>query len=167
MVRRGQGHPKHFSRLRTYADFLDLDGELYVAELHTRLVASRPPPPPPPKRRLALPSLDLRAAAVGGTVATLVPAGVLACRFGAGPEERSLPDASPRPPAATTTVPAHKPRREENPALARLVMTGARGDCWLSVRAGSTDGSVLEGILREGDSLRFAASAFGVRMGAP
>src|SRR5919106_6109313 len=30
--------------LRTYADFLGLDSELFVAELHSRIVASRPPP---------------------------------------------------------------------------------------------------------------------------
>lgn len=146
--------------LRTYADFLGLDSELFVAELHSRMVASRPPPPPPPERRLTLPSLDLRAAAV-----------LLAWRFGSGPEERTVPVASPPPPAAATTTTAGsppKPRRGGSPALARLVMTAARGDCWLSVRAGSRDGRVLyEGTLREGDSLRFARKRLWVRMGAP
>lgn len=157
--------------LRTYADFLGLDSELFVAELHSRMVASRPPPPPPPERRLTLPSLDLRAAAVLSAAAALVAAGVLAWRFGSGPEERTVPVASPPPPAAATTTTAGsppKPRRGGSPALARLVMTAARGDCWLSVRAGSRDGRVLyEGTLREGDSLRFARKRLWVRMGAP
>ncbi|MGH2799315.1 MAG: helix-turn-helix domain-containing protein [Thermoleophilaceae bacterium] len=163
-----EAHAKAF--LRTYADFLGLDSELYVAELHSRIVASRPPPPPLPKRRLSFPGLDLRAAAVLSAAAAVVAAGVLAWRFGAGPEERTFPVASPRPPVATTTTagPPTKPGREGSPALARLVVTAARGDCWLSVRAGSRDGRVLyEGTLREGDSLRFARKRLWIRMGGP
>jgi len=154
--------------LRTYADFLGLDSELFVAELHSRMVASRPPPPPSPERGLSLPTLDLRAAAALSAAAGLVAAGVLAWRFG-GPAERTVPVASPPPPATTTTPsPPTKPRRGGSPALARLVMTAARGDCWLSVRAGSRDGRLLyEGTLREGDSLRFARKRLWVRIGAP
>ena len=163
----GEAYAKAF--LRTYADFLGLDSELYVAELHLRMVASRPPPPPSSERRLTLPGLDLRAAATLSAAAALVAAGVLAWRFGAGPEERNVPVASP-PPPATTTIPSPppQPRRDGSPALARLVVAAARGDCWLSVRAGSRDGRLLyEGTLREGDSLRFARKRLWVRMGAP
>jgi hypothetical protein len=133
------------------------------------MVASRPPPPPQPTRRLTLPGLDLRAAATLGAAATLVAAGVLAWRFGAGPEERTVPVPSPPPPATTTTPsPPTKPGRDGSPALARLVVTAARGDCWLSIRAGSGDGRVLyEGTLREGHSLRFARKRLWVRIGAP
>lgn len=155
--------------LRTYADFLGLDSELYVAELNSRIAASKPPPPPEPERRLTVPRLDLRAVGMLAAGAVAVAAGVLAWRFGSGPEERARPVAPPRPPAATTTSRAPTtPGRSGNPALARLVVTAARGDCWLSVRVGSRGGPVLyEGMLSEGDSLRAARRRLWVRMGAP
>jgi hypothetical protein len=79
-----------------------------------------------------------------GAAAAVVAVGVLSWRFAAGPEERSLPDASPWPPAVTpTAAPPTQPRQKGSPTLARLVMTAARGDCWLSVRAGSRDGGAL------------------------
>lgn len=154
--------------LRTYADFLGLDGGLYVAELNARLEASRPPAPPPPERHLTLPSLNLRAAAVLGAGAVLVAAGLLAWRFAGGAEEHTAPTASPPPPAATTTTKAEGRSRHRRPALAHLVMTATGGECWLSVRVGSRKGRVLyEGLLQEGDSLRFARRRLWVRIGAP
>ena len=42
--------------LRTYADFLGLDADLFVAELNSRFEASRPPPPPSPSGGLSLPT---------------------------------------------------------------------------------------------------------------
>jgi len=156
--------------LRTYADFLGLDSARFVAEFDSRLAASRPAPPPPPQRTFRLPSLDLRAAALVSIAALVASAGVLAWRLDGGPEEQTRPVVSPRPPAATTTAgaPPAKPGRDGTSALARLVVTASRGDCWLFVRAGSRDGRVLyEGMLREGDSLRFARTRLWVRMGAP
>jgi cytoskeleton protein RodZ len=44
--------------LRAYADYLGLDGELFVAEFNSRLDANRPPPPPESEPRLALPALN-------------------------------------------------------------------------------------------------------------
>jgi cytoskeleton protein RodZ len=154
--------------LRTYAEFLGLDGELYVAELNARIEASTPPPPPPPERRLSLPSFDLRAAVVAGAGVALVVAGLLAWRFAGGAEERPPPAESPRPPAVTTTTKAEGGSRHRRPVLAHLVMTAAGGTCWLSVRIASRDGAVLyEGLLQEGDTLRFARRRLWIRIGAP
>jgi cytoskeleton protein RodZ len=154
--------------LRTYADFLGLDGDLYVAELNSRFEASRPPPPPVPERRVPLPSLDPRTAAVLGAGVAFVAVGVLAWRFGTGADERVVPVSSSRPPAVTTTTTAAAAQPGRERRLARLVLVAARGDCWLSVRAGSREGRILyEGLLREGRSLRFAGKRLWVRMGAP
>jgi cytoskeletal protein RodZ len=154
--------------LRTYADFLGLDGDLYVAEFNARLEASRPPPPPPPEQRLTWPRLNLRAAAVVGAGAALVGAGLLAWRFAGGAEERMVPVAPSPPRAVTTTTKAALPSRHKRPALARVVMTAAGGECWLSVRVGSRDGRVLfEGLLHEGGLLHFARRRLWVRVGAP
>src|SRR5215218_1646677 len=59
--------------LRTYAEYLGLDSELYVAELNSRIEASRPPPPPPPPEpRFTLPSLDTRTVSLIGTAAAVL-----------------------------------------------------------------------------------------------
>jgi hypothetical protein len=116
-----------------------------------------------------LPRLNLRAAAVIGVGAAVVVAGLLAWRFAGGAEETTAPTASTPPPAVTTTKAERtKPSRHGRPALARLVMTAAGDECWLSVRLGSRDGPVLyEGLLQEGDSLRFVRRRLWVRIGAP
>ena len=68
----------------------------------------------------------------------------------------------------TAAAPPAKRGRDATSALARLAVTASRGDCWLSVRVGSSDGHVLwQGMLREGSSLRFARKRLWVRMGAP
>ncbi len=158
--------------LRTYADFLGLDGALYVTELSSRLESSEPgPPPPPTDRGIRLPRPRLRAAARLGAGAAFVAAGVLAWRFGSTVNEGGAPPSSPGPPTATTTTtaaPAAQPKHERKRAKAHLVLTAARGECWLSVRAGSGEGRGLyEGLLVEGRSLRFAGKRLWVRMGAP
>lgn len=156
--------------LRTYADFLGLDGGLYVAELTSRLEASEPRPPPPIDPGIRLPRPGLRAAARLGAGAAFVAAAVLAWRFGSTVNEGGAPS-SPGPPAATTmttAATAARPKRQGKRGRAHLVLTAARGECWLSIRAGSGEGRVLyEGLLREGRSLRFAGKRLWVRMGAP
>lgn len=161
----GEVYAKAF--LRTYADFLGLDSELYVAELNSRIEASRPPPPAP-ERRLTLPSVDLRVAAVLGASAAVVAAGVLAWRFGGAPEERTVPGASSAARCDDDYGPASKA------AAGRKAGAGPpRRDCrtrrLLALRASRLEGRgvVYEGTLREGDSLRFARKRIWVRMGAP
>jgi cytoskeleton protein RodZ len=156
--------------LRTYAEFLGLDGDVYVAELNSRLEARKPPPPPPPEPRLTLPSLDWRVTALVSGAAAVVLVSLLAWHYGGGSQ--------PRPQSATTSQVASvrktiAPRpaaatRASRPTVARLVLVAARGDCWLSIRAGSRDGRVLEeGLLREGSSVRVAAKRLWIRIGAP
>jgi cytoskeletal protein RodZ len=156
--------------LRTYAEFLGLDGDVFVAELNARIEARRPPPPPPPEPRLTLPSLDWRVTALVGGAAALVLVSLLAWHYGDGSQ--------PRPQAATTSqvasakkTIAHRPAaatRARRPTVARLVLVAARGDCWLSIRAESRDGRVLEeGLLREGSAVRIAAKRLWIRIGAP
>jgi transcriptional regulator with XRE-family HTH domain len=157
--------------LRAYAEFLGLDGDLYVAELNSRIEAQRPPPPPPPPEpRLTLPSLDRRATALLGGAAAVVLVFLLAWHYGDGSQ------AHPRS-ATTCQVAGVKKtivhRRSPatgagSPAVARLVLVAARGDCWLSIRAESPDGRVLdEGLLREGATVDVAAKRLWIRIGAP
>ncbi len=156
--------------LRTYADYLGLDSELFVAELNARIEASRPPPPPPPEPRFTLPRLDRRLAALLGTAAALLIVGLVGWHFGDGSSKRTGSPSTSQVAAAHKTI-AHRPTTPKlagNPAIGRLVFVAARGDCWLSVRTGSREGRVLyEGMLREGDSLPLVGKRLWIRIGAP
>ena len=156
--------------LRTYADYLGLESELFVAELNARIVASRPPPPPPPEPRFTLPRLDRRLAALLGAAAALLVVGLVGWHYGDGSSKRT------GSPSASQVAAAHKAiaRRPATPkfggssAIGRLVLVAARGDCWLSVRTGSREGRVVyQGMLREGDSLPVAGTRLWIRIGAP
>jgi cytoskeleton protein RodZ len=153
--------------LRTYADFLGLDGALFADEFDARMEASRPPPPPPPpEHRFALPSFDRRLRMALALAVAAMVIGLVAWRFAGGSTKEVRPVASGRSASETaTTPPPNEPRRR--PKLADLRLT-AVGDCWLSVHIGSRDGRVLyEGMVAEGDSLHFARPRLWLRVGAP
>lgn len=65
-------------------------------------------------------------------------------------------------PAASLTPAALTPRRRP-----RVVLTAAKGDCWLLARRGSSTGAVLfVGTLRRGTSRSFAVERLWLRLGA-
>lgn len=152
--------------LRTYADYLELDADVFVDEYNARFAPPEEPLPeltrsrPGPRR---LPTRGIGALLVVGVVV------VLAWRFGAGDEPTLPPSGEPatRKPPATPPPPSPvRPRRKSGPTT--LVLTAARGSCWLSVRLGSEAGRRLhEGMLEEGGSLRFAGRRLWIRLGAP
>lgn len=91
------------------------------------------------------------------------------------PEKPTPPPAEPK-----LTPPASGPReepiaRERTPRPAQtakqssttLILTAARGDCWVEVRAGSATGKALySGTLATGSSLRFNQPKVWLRLGA-
>jgi hypothetical protein len=157
--------------LRTNADYHALDSVLYVEQMNSRMEATRPPPPPPPPEpRFTLPRLDRRLAALLGAAAALLIVVLVGWHHGDGSSKLT------GSPSASKTAAAHKtiarrptaPKVAGYPAIGRLVLVAARGDCWLSVRTGSREGRVLyEGMLREGDSLPVAGKRLWIRIGAP
>jgi cytoskeletal protein RodZ len=154
--------------LRTYADFLGLESEVYVAELSTWLEASRPPPPPPPPEpRFTLPSLDRRAVTVLGATAALFLI-VLAAWQSGGREPMPVGRFEVAPARKSITRTPEAPKRVVTPAVGRLNLVAVRGDCWLSVRAGSSEGRVLyEGMLRQGETAQVSGARLWIRIGAP
>jgi cytoskeletal protein RodZ len=172
--------------LRTYADFLDLDGRLVLDEYESRFGAyslsqeggSRPGRPPrdeggPPRRSPDMPrpgrprkrrrtELQLLWLAIGGviTVALLIWLGV---------GESSTPTPTPQvatTTASTPTAPAvvepdtaatEAPVRPKRTAIV-LTGTGVNG-CWVQVRGKNADGRVVfEQILTPGTSKTFRVS---------
>lgn len=169
----GHAYTKGF--LRTYADFLGLDGGLYVDEYNSRFVAGdedhpplrarRVPPPRRGRRRLESSVLLLALTAI-----VLVTALVIAAwKFGGAGDEsvRGLQKAAATPPARqvgpkTIAAPSNKPGR------ALLVVRAVKGDSWMEVRAGSGTGKRLyRGTLERGQSQRFTEKRIYVAFGSP
>jgi transcriptional regulator with XRE-family HTH domain len=178
--------PEGFYRrsfLRRYAQFLGLNGDIFVDEYDVRYGASRPEPErehgrprfvtpgPTPKGRPGRLLLVIALAALvalGGLGAWLL--GGSGGRAAARPTTAAAPRphvTRPRPVATIARRPvAPAPVRRSPPVL---VLTAARGVCWLEVRIGSSSGHTLfEATLQAGESARFGlARPLWIRFGAP
>jgi cytoskeleton protein RodZ len=160
--------------LRTYAEFLGLDGQLYLDEYNARFATAEEPSvaPPPPRRPRGW---RLESKFVVVTIAGIVAVTVLVVVALAGLGGESDPSTGPifadPPPTATTETgrqPVARAKKEPAAPSARLVLAAARGDCWLIIRLASRNGRVLyEGLLAEGETLRVTGRRLWVRMGAP
>jgi cytoskeletal protein RodZ len=154
----GDAYVKGF--LRTYADYLGLDGNLYVEEYNSRF-AHPDEPLLVPERFARTPRLG-----GGGLVRPLVLVGALVAIVAAvaawqlsGSSGRK--EGSPTTLAATTTVthPTTQPKQKHHkhvsaPVPTRAFLVASRGDCWLWVRSGSANGpTVYEATLVQGKTL--------------
>lgn len=166
----GEAYAKGF--LRTYADFLGLEGERFVDEYNSRFPASEEPPNVKlarVKRRRSL--FDLRFVAIPFAVLLGLIGWQLAKSGGGGGHHQAgrLPSA----PTTVTNVAPHVRARTTappapTPVAARVVFAATRGPCWLSVRLGSETGRVLyESTLQAGQTARFSARRLWIRIGAP
>ncbi|MGH3020553.1 MAG: helix-turn-helix domain-containing protein [Gaiellaceae bacterium] len=173
----GETYVKGF--LRTYADYLGLEGQLYVDEYNSRFTTAEETTAAPstPRRRRTRPvESNLVVVALAGIVAVTVLVVVGLAGIGSGsPEQSPLVDTNPGPtttqetataPTATGQEPAGQARP---PARARLVLTAVRGECWVQVRANGVNGRLLyEGTLEVGQIQRFVRyQRLWLELGAP
>jgi hypothetical protein len=146
--------------LREYADFLGLDGEIYVAEYDERFAPHEDAPvaPTPLRAPSRLVSPGVVALLLGIVVVAI---GLVAWSLGG---RSHSPKAAPTTPVTRTHhAKAARPRTSSRAAAARplpppkpLVLTAARGDCWVLVRLGSASGRVVyESVLRRGQTVAF------------
>ena len=125
--------------LRAYAEYLGLDGQLYVDEYNSRYVVGEDEPVTRPRRsdagRAAQRRVDSRAVlfALAGIVAVTALV-VAAWRSGGSDNGRSIEDAS--------TLPVKKHRRSQ-PVSAHLVLRAVGGGCRLEVYRNSASGKLL------------------------
>lgn len=160
--------PYRRSFLREYADFLGLDADLYTSEYDFRFHTPEPRLPSPPPRRRA--GLDRRLFLAGGALAVTALIGL-----GVWELSRSGGNSSSAPPATTPTTTAQTPVSTQSatppptPTPRKLVLTAARGSCWLLVRAGSSSGPIVyQQTLRSGQTLRLSLHrTLWIRIGAP
>jgi hypothetical protein len=137
--------------LRTYADALGLEGQLYVDEYNSRFITGEEDVPLRPRDYQRRPPpighrFETRGIVIAlGAIAVLVALVIVAWKFGSSNEQT--------PP--TVAPPAKKHHRPLAP-MARLVLTATNGDSWLLVRAGSQSGPTkYEGTLQQGQELAF------------
>ena len=158
--------------LRTYAEHLGLDGQLYVDEYNSRYGSGDEEPalrtrrtPRPRHRRM-----EARAVVVALSLIALVTVLVIAAKFGAPDERETAIPNLVQPPAATQRRARPAKRRNAAPAprRANLVVTAVTEDSWLLVRAGSDAGRELfRGTLAQGQSRGWSARRLWVNVGRP
>lgn len=150
--------------LREYAEFLGLDGSLYVEEYNARFaqhehqfIAAQPSAAP--LRRGSARLLLVGAAALLICVAGALVAWKLAGHRGKPAASRPSPAAFSAPAATTRATPAPVAAASEPAAPSRLTLTAARGDCWVGVRIASATGRQLYWrTLRQGQTIHFSLS---------
>jgi cytoskeleton protein RodZ len=165
----GEAYAKGF--LRTYADFLGLEGDRFVDEYNSRFPVAEEPPNVKlarVKRRRSL--LDTRYVAIPFAVLLGLIVWQLT-KSGGGHHHvaNAPPPPTTLPAAAAPHVRASTPKTPSpTPAAARVVFAAAKGPCWLSVRLGSETGRVLyEQTLQPGQTARFSGRRLWIRIGAP
>jgi cytoskeleton protein RodZ len=169
----GQTYVKGF--LRTYSEYLGLDGQLYVDEYNSRYIHVDEETPlrarstsSPVRGAPRFESSVVLVALAGIGVLTLLV--FAAWRFGSDTPETAIPDFSTEPPAAKPQA-----KQRQRPAAlpnAKMTVTGALGDSSMEVYANSRAGRLIyEGTVEAGRSVRFGVERryrrYFVRMGRP
>ena len=156
--------------LRSYADYLGLDGQLYVDEYNSRFVVGEEDVPVGPRRVPAAKARrsDRRESNIvllALTAIVLVTALVIvAWRFGS-PEDEPVhgltTDSTPQ-----QAAPAAQP--SQTPGKARLELRATRGNSYLLVKQGSALGQILyQGTLERGQKQRFDGKVLWLRLESP
>ena len=161
----GEAYTKGF--LRTYAEYLGLNGQLYIDEYNARIARHDEEAPPFVPQPAAVEDHRAGRGILVTLVAVLVVgatvAGLAAWRLGGAsttPPVRSLPPAgggtvaASRPPKQATAPAATTPAAPTGTVFTSI--TATRGRCWILVRNGGPNGAVLyEGVLEQGQAKKF------------
>jgi cytoskeletal protein RodZ len=154
----GDAYVKGF--LRTYADYLGLDGNLYVEEYNSRFAHPDEQPQLVPERFARSGTRFggvgfLRPLVVVGVIVAIV-AGLAAWQLSGSPgKNQSTPPPTTAPPTTTshTTPPKHQTHVSAT-LPTRAVVVASRGNSWLWVRSGGANGpTVYQGTLLQGKTL--------------
>jgi cytoskeleton protein RodZ len=151
--------------LRTYAEYLGLDGQLYLDEYNSRFLvpSAEESTPQRPRRSRARPRRERRVernaimlAIVGIAVVTALI--IAAWRFGGG-TSTPIPNLKQAKPGVVRT---------RTPKTAHLVVRAQRGSSLVQVRLGSATGRpVYQGTLDRGQAQSFTAKRLWLSIGTP
>src|SRR5690242_20637562 len=142
--------------LRSYAEYLGLDGQLYVDEYNSRFVVGEEDVPARPGRSAPPQSRGVQVQSRVVLLTLLGIAGVTALVIVAwtrGEPQKKEPVGLGTTPVQTAVV--VKPK--VTPTAVRLIVTAKRGSCWLQVHSGSATGRILfQGTLELGQRKLFS-----------
>jgi hypothetical protein len=161
--------------LRTYADYLGLDGQLYVDEFNSRYGAEGEEPREPvvvrrasnvgrQHRRLERRWVMFALAGIGALFAF----SIAAWKF-SGPENEAIPNLATTTQEKKVLKPA-KPTKpvKTAPVSFRLYVRAVHGNCWMDVRNWSASGkSRYTGTVELGQDQRWVARRLWINFGAP
>jgi cytoskeletal protein RodZ len=158
----GDAYVKGF--LRTYADYLGLDGNLYVEEYNSRFAHPDEPQLVPERfarSRTPFAGVGFLRPLLAVAVIVAIVAAVAAWRLSSssGNKQGTPPATSTHTTTAsqrTTTAKrkTHTTKPVSAPLPRRAVLVAARGDCWLDIHAGSQSGALIfQGTLLQGKTL--------------
>jgi hypothetical protein len=152
--------------LRSYAEYLGLDGQLYVDEYNSRFVVGEEEPQSRP-RRSAPPS---RGVQVQSRVVLLTLLGIVSVTalvivaWTRGEPQQVTPVGLGSPKTATHQTPVVPAAT----ASVRLLVKASRGPCWLQVHKTSATGPILfQGTLDQGQKQLFTARKLWITLDRP
>jgi cytoskeletal protein RodZ len=152
----GDAYVKGF--LRTYADYLGLDGNLYVEEYNSRF--ARPDEPAFVPERFARTGMGfggvgfLRPLVAVGIIVAIVAVAAWQLSGSSDPTRSAPPATTPTTTASHTTPPKHHHSKPPATALpTKAVVVASRGSSWLWVRRGANGPTLYQGTLLQGKSL--------------
>jgi cytoskeletal protein RodZ len=153
--------------LRSYAEYLGLDGQLYVDEYNSRFVVGEEESPARPRRSAPPP----RGVHVQSRVVLLTLLGIAAVTalvivaWTRGEPQKKEPVGLASTPAQPTHV-TQTPTVSRN--LVRLIFAAKRGNCWLEVHSGAATGRILfQGTLELGQRKVFVAHKLWITLDRP
>ena len=153
--------------LRSYAEYLGLDGQLYVDEYNSRFVVGEEEQPFRPRRAAPQPrGVQVQSRVVLLTLLGIAAVTALVIVAWTRGEPQKVP---PVGLGTTQTRAAQTPATPAVPVnTVRLIVRAKRGPCWLSVHRGSATGSILyQGTLEQGQDQIFSARRLWITLDRP
>jgi cytoskeletal protein RodZ len=153
--------------LRSYAEYLGLDGQLYVDEYNSRFVVgeeepqSRPRRSAPPSRGVQVQSRVVLLTLLGITAVTALV--IVAWTRGEPPRVTPVGLGTAKLPTQKTST-----HVATQPAKVHLIVKASRGSCWLQVHKTSATGPILfQGTLDRGQKQLFTARKLWITLDRP
>ena len=154
--------------LRSYAEYLGLDGQLYVDEYNSRFVVGEEESPSRPRRSAPPPSRGVQVQSRVVLLTLLGIASVTALVIVAwtrGEPQKKEPVGLGSAPTQTSAV-AKPPAAPTN--TVRFIVTAKRGNCWLEVHSGTATGRILfQGTLERSQRKLFTGRKLWITLDRP
>jgi hypothetical protein len=153
--------------LRSYAEYLGLDGQLYVDEYNSRFVVGEEESPsrprrsaPPPSRGVQVQSRVVLLTLLG--IASVTALVIVAWTRGEPQKKEPVGLGS----GATTPAASKPPAAPTN--TVRFIVTAKRGNCWLEVHSGTATGRILfQGTLERSQRKLFTGRTLWITLDRP